>query len=82
MKKFWSRSSISVVLFVIGSNAGAAQADAYPERPIRFIVPYSVGGTSDLVGRLVGAKLGEELGQQVVVDNRGGGGSTIGTTLL
>ena len=78
--RFWSR--LPVALCIIGGIAGTAQADSYPERPIRFIVPYSVGGTSDLVGRLVGAKLGEELGQQVVVDNRGGGGSTIGTTLL
>jgi len=59
----------------------AAQGGKYPSRPIRFIVPYSVGGTSDLVGRLVGAKLTEELGVQLVVDNRGGGGSTLGTTL-
>lgn len=65
---------------MLGGAAGVAQG-AYPERPIRFIVPYSVGGTSDLVGRLVGAKLAEELGQQLVVDNRGGGGSTIGTAM-
>ena len=78
-------------LFWIGLVAGlvaasghvfAAQGDKYPQRPIRFIVPYSVGGTSDLVGRLVGAKLTEELGQQLVVDNRGGGGSTVGTAIV
>jgi len=71
----------SGMVFLLCMAAGAAGA-AYPERPIRFIVPYSVGGTSDLVGRLVGAKLTEELGQQLVVDNRGGGGSTIGTALV
>jgi len=58
----------------------AAQGD-YPNRPIRFIVPYAVGGTSDLVGRLVGAKLGEELGVHMVVDNRGGAGGTLGAQL-
>jgi len=56
-------------------------AQAYPQRPIRFIVPYSVGGTSDLIGRLLGAKLTEVLGAQLVVDNRGGAGSTLGTAL-
>lgn len=56
-------------------------AQAYPQRPIRFIVPYSVGGTSDLIGRLLGAKLTEVLGVQLVVDNRGGAGSTLGTKL-
>ena len=81
MKKgmFWT--SVLTALFAVGPVM-AAQSGKYPSRPIRFIVPYSVGGTSDLVGRLVGAKLTEELGVQLVVDNRGGAGSTLGTTLV
>jgi tripartite-type tricarboxylate transporter receptor subunit TctC len=69
-------------LLAILSCAGfapVAHAQNYPERPIRLIVPFSPGGTSDLVGRLVAARLGEELGQTVIVDNRGGAGSTLGT---
>jgi tripartite-type tricarboxylate transporter receptor subunit TctC len=59
----------------------AAAADNYPSRPIRFIVPFPPGGGNDIVGRIVALKLGEGLGQQVVIDNRGGAGGTIGTDI-
>ena len=53
----------------------------YPSRPIRFIVPFPPGGGNDIVGRIVAVKLSEGLGQQVVVDNRGGAGGTVGTDI-
>lgn len=68
-----------LALFIGAGFATFACAADYPERPIRLIVPFSPGGTSDLVGRLVAAKLGDELGGTVIVDNRGGAGSTLGT---
>jgi len=64
---------------VAAFNAGAAEA--YPARPIRFIVPFPPGGGNDIVGRIVAQKLAEGLGQQVVIDNRGGAGGTIGTDI-
>lgn len=61
------------------SAAGPLAAqDAFPSKPIRFIVPYAAGGTTDLVARTVGARMAQTLGQPVVIDNRGGAGGNIG----
>jgi tripartite-type tricarboxylate transporter receptor subunit TctC len=57
-----------------------ASAQDYPNRPIRVIVPYAAGGLPDTMARLVGAKMAEALGQQMVVENRGGAGGILGTT--
>lgn len=54
----------------------------YPERPLRVVVPYSAGGSSDSVARIVGHRLTERLGQQVVIDNRTGAGTLIGTEIV
>ena len=56
----------------------AAQAADYPVKPIRFVVPYTAGGTTDLVARTVGQKVSEKLGQPVIIDNRAGAGGNIG----
>jgi tripartite-type tricarboxylate transporter receptor subunit TctC len=69
------------VLCAVLLAGNAAAADNYPSRPIRFIVPFPPGGGNDIVGRIVALKLGEGLGQQVVIDNRGGAGGTIGTDI-
>ena len=60
----------------------AAQQAAYPGRPVTLVVPQAAGGTNDIVGRLVGQKLGEVMNASVVVDNRPGAGGNIGTQLV
>ena len=60
---------------------GLAEGQTYPSRPIRLIVPFPPGGSNDIVARMVATQLGERLGQQVVIDNRGGAGGVLGTDL-
>lgn len=70
---------VFTLLFVF---AATVQAADYPQRPIRLVVPYAAGGSTDTVARIVGARLGERLGQQIVVDNRTGAGTLIGTEIV
>src|ERR687890_393351 len=66
-------------LFLISLDGAIGQA--YPTKPVRMIVPFPAGGATDIVGRLIAQKLSESWNQQVIVDNRGGAGGTIGSEL-
>jgi tripartite-type tricarboxylate transporter receptor subunit TctC len=61
--------------------AGSVMAQPYPSKPVRMVITYPPGGNTDLVGRAMAAKLSEQVGQQVVVDNRGGAGGVLGTMI-
>ena len=76
---FWYVWCAAVVAL---SAAPSASAQTYPARPIRLVVPYPPGGPTDFVGRTVGQKLSQFVGQQVVVDNRPGAGTIIGSELV
>jgi tripartite-type tricarboxylate transporter receptor subunit TctC len=69
-------------VFLAADVTRDAQAQAYPAKPIRFIVPFPAGGATDVVARTVGQKLTENLGQPMIVDNRPGAGGNIGAELV
>ena len=68
-----------ILALTLACAAGAAGAQSFPTKPVRLVVPFLAGGSTDIVGRTVAQKLSEMWGQQVFVDNRPGGGTTIGT---
>jgi tripartite-type tricarboxylate transporter receptor subunit TctC len=74
-----ARTAGAAILALCCAQVFSAVAQDYPTKPITMIVPYPAGGGVDLMGRLIGAKLSIALGQQVVIENRGGAGGMIGT---
>jgi tripartite-type tricarboxylate transporter receptor subunit TctC len=76
------RIALVVALLAAISIHGEALSQAYPAKPIRFIVPFPAGGGADIFARLIGRKLGENMGQQLVVDNRAGASGIIGSEFV
>ena len=73
-RKTW----LGTVLLALAVWAPATDASAYPDRPVRVIVPFPAGGGTDVVGRIIAERLGETLGKQFVVENRSGAGAMLG----
>lgn len=81
MTKFMKRTLASITAAALLLPLGVLAAEWAPTKPIRVIVPFPPGGSNDIVGRLVANELSPLLGQQVVIDNRGGAGGIIGTEI-
>jgi tripartite-type tricarboxylate transporter receptor subunit TctC len=62
--------------------APVAHSQNYPAKPIRMVVPFAAGGNTDIIARIVSPEMGRQFGQQIIIDNRGGGGSVIGTEIV
>src|SRR5690242_5324038 len=72
--------ALAVVLFAFGTSPGHAQI--YPNRPVRLIVPFAAGGAVDVLARLLAAKLSDQLGQPIVVENKRGAGGTLAADMV
>ena len=77
-----NRVAVAALVALTGIGAQCVLAQGYPSRTIRLVVPSSPGGGTDITGRILAHKLSEQLGQQVVVDNRAGAGTTIGNDIV
>lgn len=79
MKSFVRAASVIAVMAACAGSAGMAQAQSWPNRPIRMVVPYTPGGYTDLMARLVSEKMSAALGQPIVIENKPGANAAIGT---
>jgi tripartite-type tricarboxylate transporter receptor subunit TctC len=82
LKFFLLAFAFPIFATVVIAAGNAAPADDYPSRPIHLIVPYAAGGAADSVARVLAKRIGKAAGQTIVVENRGGGGSIIGTEFV
>lgn len=78
----WTRMLVAVLAAAMNVSVTLAQSGAYPNKPMRWVVPYAPGGGTDVIARPIAIKVGEMLGQQVIYDNRGGGGGFIGAEMV
>ena len=77
-RKAFISATLSIFLVLGLSPISLAHADGFPNKPIRLIVPFAPGGSTDIIARSVGDALGRQLGQPVIVENKAGGGGSIG----
>ena len=71
------RIALAVLLTLVSISQAYAQNTAYPNKPIRWLIPFAPGGGTDVIARPIAQKMGERLGQSILYDNRGGGGGIV-----
>jgi tripartite-type tricarboxylate transporter receptor subunit TctC len=76
----WARGAL--VALALAAGVAQAQPATYPDRPVRFLVPYPPGGGTDVIARIVQAKFQAALGQQIVIENKGGAGGSVGSEIV
>jgi tripartite-type tricarboxylate transporter receptor subunit TctC len=81
-KRLLCRTAFTIAASIFAAGASPAAAQDYPSRPLTFVVAFAPGGFADAVARLIGSKLGERLGQNIVIENRAGGGGNIGAAAV
>jgi tripartite-type tricarboxylate transporter receptor subunit TctC len=74
--------ALIILAIALSISEAVAASDSYPSRPVRLIIAFAPGGSNDIVGRLIAAKLSERLGKQIVPENRAGAGGTVGTEVV
>jgi len=84
MKNFFRIAACGIALLLAGAGFpdDASAQQSWPRKPIRLIAPFAPGGPVDIIGRLIGIKLNEYLGTQVLIDNHPGAGGNIGTAMV
>jgi tripartite-type tricarboxylate transporter receptor subunit TctC len=80
--KFLLIGALFSLAVVLPHSAAAAAADSYPSKVVRVIVPFAPGGSTDIIGRVIGPKLTERLGRQIIMENQGGAGGIIGIGMV
>ena len=80
--KSLSQSLVSLLAAAMTVVPAQAAAQTYPTKPVRLMVPFVPGGNTDIIARVVAPEMSKALGQQLVIENRGGAGSTIGTEVV
>ena len=81
-RKTWRTTLLASLLAACSLGAAHATSDAYPSRPVRLVVPFVAGGTTDVIGRIVAEKFAEKLGQPFVADNRAGANTVVGSEIV
>ena len=81
LKQFRLASLIKQVLFLVCAGPLVVMAQEWPNKPITFIVPFPAGGGTDAFARPLAAQLTKQLGKQIIIDNRGGAGGTLGASI-